>query len=265
MLITFICLHCETVHNGVNALTSVRKEMENQEGIEKLFFEFASESRIGILCKLNEKNWKMNDLARKLDLTTTESFRQLQRLKEAELVEKQPDGKYAITAYGQLMLKLSASLEFVFRHKQYFLTHDVAKIPQEFVSRIGELSQTKLIMGMVESVTKSSTIIGEAEQFMWGISPDPVPSPFDEVAKQIPEGVEYRIISPQPPVRIRNLESRSLSDVPVIMVVTEKEATLSFRFVEGRVDYACFSGSDQMFLNWAKELFLYYWEKGKRA
>jgi predicted transcriptional regulator len=240
--------------------------LENpEEGIEKLFFELASESRIDILHKLNEKSWKMNDLARKLDLTTTETFRQLQRLKEAALVEKQPNGKYLITAYGKLVLQLSASIEFVFRHKQYFLTHNVAQIPQQFVSRIDELSETRLIMGMVESTTKSSTLIGEAEQFMWGISPEPVPGTFDDVAKQIPEGVEYRILSPQPPVRLPNLENRTLSDVPVIMAITEKEATLSFRFIEGRVDYACFSGNDPTFLNWVKELFLYYWNKGKRA
>jgi predicted transcriptional regulator len=239
--------------------------MESPEGIEKLFFELASESRLDILRKLNERSWKMNDLARKLDLTTTESFRQLQRLKEAALVEKQPDGKYVITAYGKLVLQLSVSLEFGFRHRQYFLSHNVSELPRQFVSRIGELSQTKLIMGMIESTTKSSTIIGEAETFMWGISPEPVPSPFDEVAKQIPKGVEYRILSPQPPVRMQNLENRTLSDVPVIMAVTEKEATLSFRFIGGRVDYACFSGSDPIFLNWVKELFMYYWNKGKRA
>ena len=233
--------------------------------MDKLFYELASESRLDILRKLNEKSWKMNDLARKLDLTTTESFRQLQRLKEASLVEKQPDGKYVITAYGKLVLQLSASLEFVFRHKEYFRAHDVTQIPLQFVSRIGELSQAKLIMGMVESTTKSSTLIGEAEQFMWAVSSEPVPSPFSEVAKQIPKGVEYRILSPQPPVRMPRLESRCLSDVPVILAVTEKEATLSFRFIEGRVDYACFSGSDPLFLNWVKELFLYYWNKGKRA
>lgn len=235
------------------------------EGIDKLFYELASENRISILRKLNEKSWKMNSLARKLDLTTTETFRQLQRLKEASLVEKQPDGKYSITAYGTLVLQLSSSQEFVFRHKQYFLTHAVARIPQQFVSRIGELSQTRLIMGMIESTTKSSTLIGEATQFMWGISPEPLPSSFDDVAKQIPKGVEYRILSPQQPVRMPSLESRSLSDVPVIMAITEKEATLCFRFLDGRVDYACFSGNDPTFLNYVKELFLYCWDKAERA
>ena len=239
--------------------------MENQEGLEKLFFELASESRINILRKLNEKNWKMNDLARKLDLTTTETFRQLQRLKEASLVEKQPDSKYCITAYGKLVLQLSASVEFVFRHKQYFREHNVTQVPPQFVNRIGELSQTKLIMGMVESITKTSTLIGKAERFMWAVSPEPVPGNFDEIAKQIPERVEYRLLSPQPPVKLWNLENRTLTDVPVIMAVTDKEATVSFRFIEGRVDHACFSGSDPVFLNWVKDVFLYYWNKGKRA
>jgi predicted transcriptional regulator len=96
--------------------------LENQEGVEKLFFELASESRLGILRKLMEKDWKMNEVARKLDLTTTETFRQLQRLSEGLLVEKQPEGTYSITEYGRLVLQLSSSLEFVSKHKQYFKT-----------------------------------------------------------------------------------------------------------------------------------------------
>jgi predicted transcriptional regulator len=62
-----------------------------------------------------------------------------------------------------------------------------------------------------------------------------------------------------------NFENRTICDVPVILAVTEKDATLCFRFLDGRVDYASFSGSDPMFLNWVKDLFLYYWNKGKRA
>jgi predicted transcriptional regulator len=252
------------VYSGVNALTSVRNMETQEDGIEKLFFELASESRLGILRKLLEKDWKMNEVARKLDLTTTETFRQLQRLSEALLVQKQPEGTYAITEYGRVVLQLSASLDFVFKHKKYFSTHAVARLPPQFVSRIRELSQASLIMGMVESTTKSSTLIGEAEKFMWGISPEPLAQPFDEMSKQIPKGVEYRILSPQPPVRLPNLENRTLSDTPAIMAVTEKEASLCFRFFEGRVDYAGFFGKDPEFLNWVKDLFSYYWDKGKR-
>ena len=239
--------------------------MENQEGIERLFFELASESRLGILRTLAEKNLKMNDAARKLDLTTTETFRQLQRLGEALLVQKQPDGTYAITQVGKLVLQLSTSLEFIFKHKQYFLTHDVSRLPPQFVNRLGELSQAKLKMGMVESTMKSSQLIGDATQFMWGISPELLPQSFGEIAKQIPKGAEYRILSPQLPAKLPNLENRTLADTPAIMVVTEKEAAVCFRFIEGRQDYAGFFGNDPIFLNWVKDLFLYYWEKGKRA
>ena len=239
--------------------------MENHEGIERLFFELASESRLGILRKLEEKNWKMNDVARKLDLTTTETFRQLQRLSEALLVQKQPEGTYAITQYGRLVLQLSSSLEFVFKHKQYFLTHDVWRLPQQFVNRIGELSQTNLMIGIFESTNKSSQMIGEAQQYMWGVSPEPLPQSFDAIAKQIPKGVEYKILSPQPPAKLPNLENRTLSDIPAIMALTEKEAGISFRFIGGRTDYAGFFGKDPGFLNWVKDLFLYYWDKGKRS
>lgn len=239
--------------------------MENQEGIERLFYELASESRLGILRELREKNWKMNDVARKLDLTTTETFRQLQRLSETLLVQKQPDGTYVVTQYGKLVLELSSPLEFVLKHKEYFLAHDVWRLPYQFVKRLGELSQTKLIIGMMESTAKSSQIIGEAKRYMWGISPEPLLQSFDALAAQIPKGVEYKILSPQPPAKLPNFENRTLSDISAIMVLTEKEAGISFRFIGGRTDYAGFYGKDPIFLNWVKDLFLFYWDKGKRT
>jgi len=239
--------------------------LEDQEGIDRLFFELASESRLGILRTLEKKNLKMNDAARKLDLTTTETFRQLQRLSEALLVQKQPDGTYAITQYGRLVLEFSSPLEFVLRHRDYFLAHDVWQLPYQFVKRLGELSQTSLITGMMESTAKSSQMIGEAQQYMWGISAEPIIQSFETVAKQIPKGVEYRFLSPQPPAKLPNLENRTLSEIPVMLALTEKEAGVSFPFFGGRADYAGFYGKDTIFLNWVKDLFLYYWNKGKRA
>ncbi len=252
------------VYNGVNALTLVSK-LENQEGIERLFFELASESRLSILRKLAEETLKMNDLARKLDLTTTETFRQLQRLSEALLIQKQPEGTYAVTPYGKLVLEFSSPLEFVLKHREYFLAHDVWRLPQQFVKRLGELSQATLITGLMESTAKSSQMIREAEQYMWGVSAEPLPQSFEALSKQIPKGVEYRFLSPQPPAKLPNLENRTFTDVPAIMAVTEKEAGLSFPFFGGRTDYAGFYGKDPLFLNWVKDLFSYYWNKGKRV
>jgi predicted transcriptional regulator len=46
--------------------------------------------------------------------------------------------------------------------------------------------------------------------------------------------------------------------------MSEKEAGISFQFADGRVDYASFVGKDPIFVNWVKDLFLYYWEKGNK-
>jgi len=70
---------------------------------------------------------------------------------------------------------------------------------------MSEISQATLRTGLIESTFKSSQLIGEAKQYMWGVSPEPLPQPFEEIAKQIPKGVEYRILSPQPPARLANL------------------------------------------------------------
>ncbi len=232
--------------------------------MDRLFYELASESRLDILRVLQTKNLKMQEIARRLDLTATEAFRQLERLSAAMLVQRQPDGAYALTQFGKLELHFAASMEFILKHKQYFLTHDVWGLPHQFVNRLSELSQATLKIGLIESTFKSSQLIGEAKQYMWGVSPEPIPQPFEDIAKQIPKGVEYRILSPQPPVKLANLENRALANCPAIFALTEKAAALCLRFLDGRIDYAGFLGSNPTFLNWLKDLFLFYWEKGKR-
>src|SRR4030066_1807393 len=103
--------------------------MGNEAGIEKLFFELASESRLGILRELEKENLKMQEIARRLDVTATEAFRQLERLSAALLVQKQPAGTFALAEYGKLVLQTSSSLSFISKHKDYFSTHDIMRLP----------------------------------------------------------------------------------------------------------------------------------------
>jgi predicted transcriptional regulator len=247
--------------------------LEN-EGIEKLFFELASESRLSILRELQMGNVKMQEIARRLDVTATEAFRQLQRLSEALLVQKQPEGTFALTQYGKLVLQLSSSLEFVFKHKEYFSTHDVWRLPLEFVNRIGALSQTNLIMDTVESINKGGRMFMESEQYGWGLAEGVVPELMEAVMNErVLKGVKLKFIIPESrlsanvsPLEIaKNIELRGLSDLPAVIGLTEKEACISFYHIGGRMDYAGFFGKEPAFLNWVRDLFLYYWDRGKRA
>jgi predicted transcriptional regulator len=248
--------------------------LENDEGIEKLFFELASESRLGILRELQTKSLKMQEIARRLDVTATEAFRQLQRLSGALLVQKRPEGTFAITQYGKLVLQLSSSLEFVSKHKDYFSTHDIMRLPYQFVNRIGELSQTNLITDTMESINKGERMFMEAEQYGWGLVEGVVPELMGPIMNErVRKGIKFKFLVPEshlptnvsPPATAQNVELRALFDIPAIIALTEKEAAICFRLIGGKMDYAGFIGKDPIFLNWVKDLFLYYWDKGKRA
>jgi len=248
--------------------------LKNDEGIEKLFFELASESRLSIMCELRNENLKMQEIARRLDVTATEAFRQLERLSAALLVQRQPDGTFAIAEYGKLVLQLSSSLEFVSKQRDYFSTHDIIRLPLQFVNRLNELSQADLVMDTIESLNKGERAFMEAEQYGWGIAEGTIPEHMDSImAERIQKGLKLKFLIPEnrlsanvsPPAMARNLEVRCLSDLPVLVVLTEKEGGVCFSQVGGRIDYAGFFGNDPAFLNWVKDLFLYYWEKGKRA
>lgn len=232
--------------------------------MERLFFELASESRLGILRELQTKNLKMQEIARRLDLTATEAVRQLKRLTEASLIQRRPEGSYAITEYGKLVLHLSSSLEFIFRHREYFLTHAIWRLPYEFVNRIGELSQANLMTDTMEGVSKVEQVLREAEQYVWGFGEGRFTEAMNTIAdEQIRKGVDYKILSPLRPAKLQNFENRTLSDIPAVFALTEKEAVICFRLIGGRADYAGFFGKDPIFLSWVKDLFLHYWDRGK--
>jgi len=247
--------------------------MENDEGVEKLFFELASESRLSILRELRKENLKMQEIARRLDVTATEAFRQLERLSVALLVQRQPDGTFAISQYGKLVLQLASSLEFISKHKEYFSTHDVMRLPSQFVNRLGELSQAKLGLDTVENLNKSERAFMEAEEYSWGIAEGTIPENMIPIMdERMKRGVKMRFLIPEKRLTasfssttVKNVEGRGLSDLPAIVVLTEKVAGVCLHQIGGRVDYAGFFGADPTFHNWVRDLFLYYWEKGKRT
>ena len=245
--------------------------MEKSEGIEKLFFDLASESRLGIIRELKEQNLKNNELGGKLDLTATETFRQLQHLTESLIVQRLPDGTYTITNYGKLTLRLLQSLEFTFEHKEYFLNHDVWRLPYQFVNRIGELSRGTLCMDTIENMNRADRMFSEAEKFAWAMGEKVLESLGPAMTDPLSKGVKFRFMGCESKLPNFNhvhgeaphIELRTLTDVPISIVCTEKEAAICLPSTEGRMDYAAFYGTDQIFVNWATEVFLYYWDKGK--
>ncbi len=242
--------------------------MGEEKRLDLLFYELASQSRLAILRTLCKANLKMQDLARKLDLTATEATRQLQRLSQAKLIIRQPDGTYATSELGKLLLALSASMEFVYKHDGYFLKHNVRCLPEPFINRLGELSTAMLVADLNQDMSRWEALIQAAEDHIW------VMIPHDSLrrvtAEKLAEGLKLRSImnedNREAKVSLpsgKNVERKLILKVPFIIVISDKEASVSFPRLDGTVDFPSFFGNDPTFLNWANDLFAYYWEKAK--
>ena len=247
--------------------------MEDEEGIERLFFELASESRLSILREINRQKGKMREIARKLNLSTTDTFRQLQRLSDALLLQKQNDCNYGITQYGIFVLRMSNNLEFLFKHRTFFSSHDFTRLPGQFLDRVGELSKAEFCSDTMASVNVVQRIIREADQYMWAGAAEQPLRIRHILVESIPRGVTYKFLFPKQyitaaltfPGMERAVEWRAIEDIPVNLVISEKEAGISFCQPDGKTDYAGFFGKDPAFMNWVKDVFEYYWAKGARV
>ena len=66
--------------------------IENPEQLCDFYFELSNEDRLRILNLLTEKPMKLTNLAKSLDISNQECSRHLQRLTEADIIERTQKG-----------------------------------------------------------------------------------------------------------------------------------------------------------------------------
>jgi len=98
------------------------------------FLELASEQRLAILLRLYEQKSKVSILAKELDATVPEVYRNFERLGKADLITKEADGDYSITTYGKIVCGQIPALKFLSSNKKYFRNHDFGDVPQKFLN-----------------------------------------------------------------------------------------------------------------------------------
>ena len=247
--------------------------MADEEGIERLFFELASESRLNILREINRQKGKMREIARKLDLSTTDTFRQLQRLSDALLIQKKNDGNYSITQYGILVYG-SQTLWNCFSNIGHSSQRMILlRLPSQLLERIGELSKAEFSPDTMASINVVQRIIKEADQYLWAEAAEQPLSIRHILEESIPRGVKYKFLFPKRyipatptlPEMERAVEWRAVEDIPVNIVISEKEAGISFYLPDGKTDYIGFFGKEPVFMSWVKDVFQYYWGKATKV
>ncbi len=246
--------------------------MEDNDEISKVLFELSSNRRANILFEIEKENLKMQQIAKSLDMTVTETFRHLQRLSEAKLVEKKSDGAYAITSLGNLTTGFLSGFNFILKNSDYFLEHDVSCLPYEFVNRLGELSNAEFCKEAMSGFNRVRRMVLNAEKYIWSIAEQVDSSHIEPTQQKVAKGLDFKFIMQQDLaktfVNAKDTEvlmgSRYIQRIPVTLVINEKEATVVFRRNNGVMDYMGLFGTDEKFRRWCQDLFVYYWEKAPR-
>jgi len=126
------------------------------------------------------------------------------------------------------------------------------------------------------NIDETEKMFREAQEYIWILSDQILTSAAPIVGGKAKSAFEYRIILPEDVVRLSSnkpliplsalgIQKKVLPKVDVVIVMTEKFAAFCLPNQSGRIDYTGFGGSDPKFHKWCKDLFLYYWEKGKPA
>jgi predicted transcriptional regulator len=246
------------------------------ERLSKLLFELSNENRLSIIVELEKSAMKLTALSRKLEFTVQETSRHLSRLSGALLVMKDVDGSYHITPLGKQTIEHLSGLEFLANHSGYFKTHTPALLPREFASRIGDLVKCGFSDNVMQSFGTVESMIKAAEEYIWIASDYVLSSTLPLLEDAGSRGLEFKTILPENLLLPafseshehpfsshgqERLEHRTLKKIDTILVLSEKNAVVTFPTIEGKMDYLGFETIDELSHTWCKNLFQYYWER----
>ncbi len=246
--------------------------MDNGDGLDRLFFELASESRLGILRELGTTDLRMQEIARKLDLTDTETCRQLQRLSDARLVQKHSDGTYGLTAYAKLVIDISSPLNFIAKFREYFLEHEASPLPSEFRIRLVELSGGQLSSVAMETFNRVAVMLRNAQENIDVTIEVGSDLHLEIMMQRLKQGLKVRWLIQESFLKTAKATFLSAGQLPEIRVtprisshlyLTEEAAAFCLRNNNGVMDYSTFFGEDPAFLKWTRDLYNYEWQKAK--
>jgi len=249
------------------------------ESLAELLFVLASADRLQVLsCLREEKEYRLTDIAQKLDSSMQQASKHVARLREQNFIEKDPsNGYYTLTTLGKLITKLLPSIEFLSENKEYLLTHDISSLPEEFIERIGELQehQYNAKVGLVLSFTHQ--VIREADKFVWLMSDHSLIDVFD-IGIDRNRRLTWRIILPTgSKIDWQGLRSIAKNVHARIQIgfsqqiiagiaLNEKVAGVLLPDLKGNLDFnSGFISSSISFRKWCQDLFGYVWNGSEKT
>ena len=245
---------------------------------EKTFFELASEQRLAIIFRLNEKSAKISQLAKDLDITMQEAHRNVSRLQDAGLIEKDPEGIFSLTTFGNTITKQIPTFNYLSKHKEYFSEHILGELPIKFIMRLGALDKCEFVKGVVAILERWKDTYREAEEYIYEIVPQVPIDLIEPAVSRVKQGVKYSYVLPKDVIIPKGrkellkklghnellnkgaIERRMVESVKVAVILNEKQAAVLFPTQKGETDMnMIFYSIDRVFHEWCLDYFRYRW------
>jgi predicted transcriptional regulator len=245
---------------------------------EKTFFELASEQRLAIIFRLKEKSAKISQLAKDLDITMQEAHRNVSRLQGAGLIEKDPEGIFSLTTFGNTITKQIPTFNYLSKHKEYFSEHILGELPIKFIMRLGALDKCEFVKGVVAILERWKDIYREAEEYFYEIVPQVPIDLIEPAVSRVKQGVKYSYVLPKDVIIPKGrkdllkklghnellnkgaIERRMVESVKVAVILNEKQAAVLFPTQKGETDMnMIFYSIDRVFHEWCLDYFRYRW------
>ena len=257
------------------------------EALCDLLFELSNDDRLLIMFELQKGPSKISNLSKTLDFTPQATTRNVTRLVEIGLIRRNESSDYILTPYGATALDQLDSYIFISENKDYMSTHWTSLLPLEFSARLGDLRNCDRVHDPLDMTASIESVFSEAEVWHYYMAPIRITSheSMQDVVDQLNNGVQIRNIeeygyeptsrsvarTPQEHLRAMqdhwvkgNMDYRYLDEITIRIYMSEKEVSLlSFPKIDGEVDLLGFTSSDPKFHGWCKDIFDYYWARGK--
>lgn len=241
------------------------------KGLVQCLIEIASEKRIGILAAIAEKPLKHAQIARRLDMTGSETTRHLNRLLSAGLVTKNAGGEYEATNLAHLINAGLPFFRFMTTNREFLVSHDLSVLPQEFIERLGSLAGGTFATGTYGVVATQEKFLRTVQRRIWVVTEQMFEQVIPILRAKAAAGADVRVIRPRESFERtvpilgavqRNYPVRLLRETRIFLAVLDDSAGVCFPALDGKVDMAAMILlTDPRGYRWAEDLFLVFWNQ----
>ncbi|MHA1148152.1 MAG: transcriptional regulator FilR1 domain-containing protein [Promethearchaeota archaeon] len=251
--------------------------------ITDFLIEFTNKGRYKVFKSIFNSNKRHSQLEKDLKIPGPEISRNIKRLMKKKLIEKTVDNEYQITSTGILFYEIFRIVEKILTISEFFNDHDINSIPLNLILQLGKLTSIKINDKTMKNVQKWAELVKESEVFIIAISEQFQDSILPIIEKKINnQEIEIKSIIDisllKDSVKIGKsfkdrhevydkmdafTNVRVLNEIGLALLASEK-GSIVFLSKEGKIDYSqCLHDDSKEFIEWTKELFKWYWKKGK--